>query len=139
MGSIVGKAMDENMKKQQEFMLQTQQMQMERQMQMQNYMRELQMSMQLARARDLFHWFGSFYTLAVAGSVAGFMKQKSPKIIAPLVPLTFIFAYQYDLAYGSKMDRMRNEAKVILEEQTSMLDLPKPLPSLGLLDERRQK
>ncbi|ELU04655.1 hypothetical protein CAPTEDRAFT_111738 [Capitella teleta] len=112
---------------------------MERQMQMQNYMRELQMSMQLARARDLFHWFGSFYALTLVGGVAGFMKQKSPKFLAPLVPLTFIFGYQYDMAYGSKMDRIRNDARYILDEQVSMLDLPKSLPSLAVLDERRQK
>ena len=43
----------------------------ERQMMMQNIMREQQMSIQLARSRDLFHWWAAFYVVAAAGAVVG--------------------------------------------------------------------
>lgn len=43
----------------------------ERQMMMQNHMREQQMSIQLARGRDLFHWWAAFYVVAATGAFAG--------------------------------------------------------------------
>jgi hypothetical protein len=45
--------------------------QVERQIQMQNQMRERMMAMQVARARELLYWFGSFYVLAALGMIAG--------------------------------------------------------------------
>jgi len=44
---------------------------MERQMMMQNALREQQMAIQIARGRDLFHWWASFYLLTSLGTVAG--------------------------------------------------------------------
>ena len=38
---------------------------------MQNLMRERQMAMQMARARELFNWWASFYSLAGLAMVAG--------------------------------------------------------------------
>lgn len=46
-------------------------LQVERQIQMQNQMRERVMAMQVARARELLYWFGSFYVLAGLGMIAG--------------------------------------------------------------------
>ena len=40
-------------------------------MQMQNFMREQQMAMQLARAKELFHWWAVFYGFAAVGLIAG--------------------------------------------------------------------
>jgi len=47
-------------------------MKVERQMMMQNIMREQQMSIQLARGRDLFHWWAAFYLVAATGAIAGY-------------------------------------------------------------------
>jgi len=38
---------------------------------MQNAMRERQMSMQLAAAREMFYWLASFYGIATFGMFAG--------------------------------------------------------------------
>ena len=38
---------------------------------MQNAMRQRQMAAQIARGRDLFMWWGSFYTVAFLGGIAG--------------------------------------------------------------------
>jgi len=43
-------------------------------MQMQNYMREQQMAIQLARGRDLFHWWAAFYAVAAIGATAGYYR-----------------------------------------------------------------
>lgn len=139
MGALFGKAMDENFKKNQEFMLASQRAQLERQMAMQDFMREQQMAIQLARGRDLFHWWAAFYSVAVLGSIAGFRKTRKPVALVPLVPLTFIVGYFGDLAYGNKIVRMKDEAEHILAEERSLLDLPRPLPSLEDLDSKREK
>lgn len=36
-----------------------------------------------------------------------FVKTKNPNGLVPMVPLSFIGAYYFDLAYGSKLHRMR--------------------------------
>lgn len=138
MGSIVGKAMDENMKKQQEFMLESQITVMERQIQMQNQMREKQMAMMMARSRDIFLYYSSFYAVAVLGGLAGFFKAKKPGAIVPLIPLTWIFVYQYDLSYGPKMKRLLEEADRILDEEPDLLKLPHNLPTLKTIEAARQ-
>ena len=45
--------------------------QLGRQLQMQNAMRERQMSMQLAGAREMFNWLATFYGIATIGMFAG--------------------------------------------------------------------
>lgn len=45
--------------------------QLGRQLQMQNAMRERQMSMQLAGAREMFYWLASFYGIATVAMFAG--------------------------------------------------------------------
>ncbi|WAR23364.1 PLRKT-like protein [Mya arenaria] len=139
MGSILGKTMEDNFKKQQEFMEKNQEIMLERQIQMQNQMRERQASMMIARSRDLFAWFGSFYAICALAGVAGFAKTKKPGPLIPLVPLSFIFGYQYDLAYGTKMERCREEATRVLLEEGSLIQLPRGLPTIQSIDAARQK
>ncbi|XP_045158865.1 plasminogen receptor (KT)-like [Mercenaria mercenaria] len=139
MGSVVGKVMEENFKKQQEFMEKSQSEMLERQIQMQNQMRERQAAMMIARSRDMFQWWSAFYaTLAVMG-IAGFVKKKSPAALAPLVPFGFIVGYQYDLAYSTKMQRCRAEAERVMEQEGSYIQLPHNLPTLQSIDAARQK
>ena len=56
MGNFVGKAMEDNLNKTQQFMLEMNRMTMERQIQMQNQMRERMMAQQMAKAREMFLW-----------------------------------------------------------------------------------
>ncbi|CAG0905699.1 unnamed protein product [Darwinula stevensoni] len=71
MGISVSKVMQENLEKNQEFMLEMQKIQVERQIQMQNQMRERMMAMQLARSREFFYWFLGFYGVCTAGMLLG--------------------------------------------------------------------
>lgn len=139
MGSVIGKAMDDNMKKQQEFMLETQRQTMERQIQMQNQMRERAMAMQIAGARDLFMWFGSFYAVALVGMIGGAVKTGKRGPLVPLLPLTFILGYQYDMAYYTKIERMRAEADRIMDEETGLLALPHGVPTMQSIEQARLK
>lgn len=71
MGNIIGSGVEAAMKKQQDTMMETQRVMMERQIQMQNQMRERMMATQIARAREMFVWIGSFYSVAAVAMVAG--------------------------------------------------------------------
>ncbi|XP_035829128.1 plasminogen receptor (KT) [Aplysia californica] len=139
MGSFLGKTMDENLKKNQEFMLKAQQLQMERQLAMQNEMRERQMAMMIARSRDFFWYWMTFNTLATVGLTAGALRTRRWGLLAPLVPLGIVTTYQWDLAYGPKIERMREMADRILDEEAGLLDLPHGMPTFASVESARLK
>jgi hypothetical protein len=65
------------------------------------------------------HQGGSLYGLLVTGAIARTLHDKKfPAIFAPpLVIGGFALAFLYDMAYGSKMIRVRNEAAWIYENE----------------------
>lgn len=129
--------MKESMADNQRFMKETQRLTMERQMVMQNAMRERAMAVQLARARDLFYWFGAFYATSALAIGRGISVTKNPRLAAPLLPLTFILGYQYDLAYGGKVERIQRMAEAMLEEESQLFLLPKGMPDFDEIEARR--
>jgi len=139
MGGMLGKTMEDNFKKQQDFMLEMNRITLERQIQMQNQMRERMVAQQVAGAREMFLWLGSFYVLAGTGMIMGFARTKKPAAIAPLLPLTFLVGYQADLAYGTKVNRIRAEAENILQYEADLTDIPGGVPTLATIDAGRMK
>jgi len=103
---------------------------------LQNEMRERQMSMQIARQREIFKYYSTFYSLVVAGGLLGAIKKK-PAALIPSLPLGFICAFQYDAAYGTLMARVRDEAESILVNERCRLSLPNKMPTYELIEERR--
>ena len=71
MGMVLGKTMDEQAQKQQDFMQEVQRVMLERNIQMQNEMRERLMAQQIARSREMFSWLASFYIIAAVGMIRG--------------------------------------------------------------------
>ncbi|XP_043917063.1 plasminogen receptor (KT) [Protopterus annectens] len=138
MGFMLSKSMDQNLKKQQEFMLMNSRLQLERQILMQNQMRERQMAMQIAWSREFLKYFGTFFGLSALGLTAGALKAKKPAYFAPLVPLGFIFTYQYDMAYGTLLNRMRGEAENIMETEYEKLTMPKGVPTFDNIEKARR-
>lgn len=67
----MGKAMDENLQKNQDFMQEMQRVTMERQIQMQNEMRERMMAQQIAKSREMFTWLSTFYLVAGLAMIRG--------------------------------------------------------------------
>ncbi|CAH0696384.1 unnamed protein product [Spodoptera exigua] len=141
MGNYLTSGMEENLKKNQEFM---HRINMERQIQLQYQMQERQMAMQIARSRDTCLWFTTFYVVAAAGLGSGFRRTKRPYLLIPLVPLTFVTLYYWDLAYGNKIHRIRMEAEHIMTHEQDSLEWPCGLPTpssidLGRLDVEEKK
>ncbi|XP_030048234.1 plasminogen receptor (KT) [Microcaecilia unicolor] len=138
MGFFLSRPMNENMKKQQEFMLMNSRLQLERQLLMQNQMRERQMAMQIAWSREILKYFGTFYGLAVLGLTAGAVKRKRPGLFIPIIPLSFIFAYQYDMGYGTLLQRMKGEAEKLLETESALLEPPHGVPTFESIEKARR-
>ena len=59
--------------------------------------------------------------------------------MAPLLPLTFLVGYQADLAYGTKVNRIKSEAENILMFERDLIDSPLGLPSISTLDVGRMQ
>ncbi|XP_006991134.1 plasminogen receptor (KT) [Peromyscus maniculatus bairdii] len=139
MGFIFSKSMNENMKIQQEFMVMNARLQLERQLTMQNEMRERQMAMQIAWSREFLKYFGTFFGIAATLLTTGAIKRKKPAFLIPIVPLSFIFTYQYDLGYGTLLQRMKSEAEDILETEKTKLELPKGMITFESLEKVRRE
>lgn len=138
MGFLLSKSMDANFQKQQEFMLHNSRLQLERQILMQNQMRERQMAMQIAWSREFLKYFGTFFSVASLGLTVGAIKRRKPGLIAPVIPLGFIFAYQLDMAYGTLIYRMREEAESVMASESNRLDLPLGTPTFESIEKARR-
>ncbi|XP_048451006.1 plasminogen receptor (KT) [Rhincodon typus] len=138
MGVFMSKSLDESLKKQQEFMAANSALQLERQMLMQNEMRQRQVAMQIAWSREFIKYFGTFLGLSTIGLTIGALKKKRPGILVPIVPLSFIFAYQCDLAYGTLMIRMKDEAENIIDTEQTLLEMPKGVPTFESIEMARR-
>jgi len=139
MGNIMGKAMEENFNKNKKFMIEMQGVQLERQIHMQDQMRLRMQALQVARAREMFYWWAAFYGIGLAGAIAAVKRTKNRAIIFPFFPLTFIVAYQADLAYGNKLARIKAEADNIMQFEPELLKQPCGIPTASLIDAARQK
>ncbi|KAL1493250.1 hypothetical protein ABEB36_011339 [Hypothenemus hampei] len=104
---------------------------------MRNQMRERQVALELARQRELFYWLGAFYFTSVIGALSSYRYKRNSSILTPLVPLTFIFAYQADLAYGNKLHRILIEAEHIMQFEPHLLQLPLDVPTPASIDLKR--
>ncbi|XP_013859309.1 plasminogen receptor (KT) [Austrofundulus limnaeus] len=138
MGFSLSKSVDANLTKQQEFMLHNSRLQLERQILMQNQMRERQTAMQIAWSRESLKYFGSFFAMATLGLTAGAIKRKKPGLLAPIIPLGFILAYQMDSAYGTLFYRMKEEAENIMASEQDRLDLPHGAPTFDSIEKARR-
>jgi uncharacterized membrane protein len=65
--------------------------------------RQLQLATQIAMTRERFWYFSNFAYVAAVGLTLGAIIRKDPRIAAPLVPIGFAYAFQYDMCYGNMM------------------------------------
>jgi hypothetical protein len=79
-------------------------------------------------------FMGAFLGVLTPLLVVGALRRKNPALLGPLLPLSFVFAYQWDLAYGTKMVRIRKEAEKILASEQHLLDLPGGAPTVHEID-----
>ncbi len=97
-------------------------------------MRSTQLAMQIAMARDQVQWGCGLFSLLVVGAAADTIKRKAlpPMYIPPLVVGGFVLSYIGDMAYGSKLTRVRQEAEHILVEERTRLVPPSSMPARKL-------
>lgn len=101
--------------------------QMERWIQMHYQIREREAALQISKSRELFFWLSTFYAVSMVGMIYRFVLwpficvtvttipsidcrykvTKRSNNLVPIVPFTFTLAYVADLAYGSKIHRIR--------------------------------
>ena len=106
----------------------------ENQKKMQMQVREMQMAVNIARSRDIFRFYASFAGTVMVLGVVGAMRLKNPAPLIPSLPLSWVCAFQYDMAYGNKLQRVRTEAGQILDEKWRLGDEnPFLLPENNLL------
>ena len=78
----------------------------------------------------MFNWYAAFTgTVALLGTTV-LVTKKNPAGLVPLLPLSFVSAYQYDFCYGNKLDRVVEEAGRILEEERTALRFAPPANNL---------
>ncbi|KAG7473902.1 hypothetical protein MATL_G00100770 [Megalops atlanticus] len=138
MGFLMSKSMDQNFKKQQEFMLLNSRLQLERQIILQNQMRERQMAMQIAWSREFLNYYGAFFSLATLGLTVGAVRKRRPGFFTPVIPLSFILAYQVDMAYGTLMHRIRGQAEDIMVAEHDRLNPPHGTPTFESIEKARR-
>lgn len=81
--------------------------------------REVQMAINVAKARDTLHIFGSLWLTLTTGVTIGHLAKKQvPKILfAPVVIGGIVLGNMADMAYGNKLARVNKEAAYILENE----------------------
>ncbi|XP_063914846.1 plasminogen receptor (KT) isoform X2 [Zophobas morio] len=132
MGNYFTVNMEENFKRNQDFITEMNTIKIERQIQLRKQLRDRMVALEIAKSRELFYWFGSFYLISLVGSIAA-RKQRLVTLL-PLVPLTFVTAYQADLAYGNKIHRILVEAEHIMQFEQELLGLPLGIPTAASID-----
>lgn len=83
--------------------------------------------------------FWNFFGFAAISLTAGAIKKKKPAFLVPIVPLSFILTYQYDLGYGTLLERMKGEAEDILETEKSKLQLPRGMITFESIEKARKE
>eukprot|EP01084_Bolivina_argentea_P238555 400770_1 len=131
LASSVANTMQTSMK---ESMKENSKVMINNQKRMQMQVREMKMAINMARMRDLFKYTASFTSTVLVLGVIGTIKLKHPGPLLPSLPLTWVCTFQYDLAYGNKLQRVRTEAGQILDEKWRLGDEnPFLLPENNLL------
>jgi len=75
-------------------------------------------------ARERFWYFSNFSYVVAVGLTLGAIARKDPRIAAPLVPIGFSYAFQYDMCYGNMMERVMSETDTLLVEKPLKFILP---------------
>mmetsp|Transcript_26207 Transcript_26207/g.53265 ORF Transcript_26207/g.53265 Transcript_26207/m.53265 type:complete len:137 (-) Transcript_26207:258-668(-) len=90
-------------------------------------MREVEMSVNISRARDSLMWFGGLYTVFLTGLGVGAIARKPipPAVGVPVILGGFGLANMADMAYGTKLARVVKEAEHIMENERGRFVPPK--------------
>jgi len=99
--------------------------------------REIQMAINIAKARDSLMWFGSLYACVVTGATVGVIARRPvpPVVAVPIVMGGFALTNMFDMAYGNKLQRVVAEAESIMINEKHRFVPPSQAPFYGKYDE----
>lgn len=100
---------------------------MERWIQMHYQIKEREEAIQIARNRELFYWISGFYLTSMFGCISVYQRTRRPISLLPMVPLSFVMGYYADLAYGSKIHRIKGNYEMRRRRNRTK----KPIPNHG--------
>ena len=87
--------------------------------------RQCEISLKMAQGKERFWYYSLFVgSLALILPLAA-IKQKDPKFIAGLVPMSLMWAFQYDMFYGNLNIRAQREADRLIQNEPERFFLPK--------------
>ena len=76
--------------------------------------RQTQMAMQIAMGRERFKYYSWFYYTLVPICFFGAVAKKNAQLLIPIIPLSYSYAYQYDMVYGNMFERAQIEADTLI-------------------------
>ena len=94
--------------------------------------RQSELAMQMASKKEGFKYYTIFVgTLFTVLPIAAF-KTHNPKLLVPLVPMSFGWTFQFDMYYGNLLLRARKEASRMIKEEPERFFLPQ---GNGMIDQ----
>lgn len=78
----------------------------------------------MALGRERFWYYKNFVYLSAFGLTAAAIHKKDPRVIFPLVPLLFAYAFQYDMLYGNMLERAQKDADKLIVDYPMKFILP---------------
>uniref|UniRef100_A0A7S3CHX9 Uncharacterized protein n=1 Tax=Strombidium rassoulzadegani TaxID=1082188 RepID=A0A7S3CHX9_9SPIT len=86
--------------------------------------RQLQMAAQVAMGRERFRYQLGFYSVLLTILPIGAFATKNPKMLFPMLPISFIIAFQYDMLYGNMHIRMQREIASLIQNEPERFFMP---------------
>lgn len=86
--------------------------------------REIMLASTLATARDDVMLVGCFQAVVIPSLFILAIKKNNPMVAAPTLGMAFGLAYLYDVAYGTKIQRVQEEAERILAHERVRFEVP---------------
>eukprot|EP00818_Percolomonas_sp_WS_P010312 CAMPEP_0117451294 /NCGR_PEP_ID=MMETSP0759-20121206/8929_1 /TAXON_ID=63605 /ORGANISM="Percolomonas cosmopolitus, Strain WS" /LENGTH=137 /DNA_ID=CAMNT_0005243881 /DNA_START=43 /DNA_END=456 /DNA_ORIENTATION=- len=136
MGSTISSSMGDAMERNQKSMSKLQEKNMKKG---QERMRRVMMAQQMALARDRFQWMSGVYSVILTGVTARCIHSRTsppPQAIVPLIVAGTVIAWHWDMAYGTKMNRINTEMAKITQD-TRYWFVPIDAPFLEENEEER--
>ncbi len=63
-------------------------------------------------------------SIAIPAATLAAIHKKDPRLFGPVVPLSIMLAFQYDMCYGSMLERARDEADQLIVTNPYKFYLP---------------
>ena len=74
--------------------------------------------------KEQFHYYCAFFAFSIVAKPTMAYLIKQPAYCLILVPMSFSFAFQYDLFYGNMQIRAQKEAERLIREEPGRFFLP---------------